>query len=71
MKKSLEMTEGIHYDKEQADELIRDQCMTNKDKFDLIRLAIDLAGDGGCDPFTKKERVIMNDFLNELENKYV
>lgn len=45
--------------------------MTNKEKFDLIRLAINLVGDGGCDPFTKKERVIMNDFLNELENKYV
>ena len=45
--------------------------MTNKEKFDLIRLAIDLAGDGGCDPFTKEERKIMVDFLKELENKYV
>ena len=45
--------------------------MNNKEKFNLIRLAIELAGDGGCDPFTEEERFIMNDFLNELEKKYV
>jgi len=43
--------------------------MTRKNKINLIREAIALAGDGGPDPFTQKERKIMNDFLDELENE--
>ena len=42
--------------------------MTNKEKIDLIRYAISLVGDGGPDPLTIKERIVINDFLNELEN---
>jgi len=43
--------------------------MTRIEIINLLRLAVDLAGDGGPDPFTQKERIIMNDFLNELENE--
>ena len=43
--------------------------MTRIEIINLLRLAVDLAGDGGPDPFTQKERIIMNDFLDELENE--
>ena len=43
--------------------------MTRIEIINLIREAISLAGDGGPDPFTQKERKIMNDFLDELENE--
>lgn len=43
--------------------------MTRKEKIQLLRDAVDLAGDGGSDPFTREERIIMYDFLNELEDE--
>jgi len=43
--------------------------MTRIEIINLLRLAVDLAGDGGNDPFTEKERKIMYDFLDELENE--
>jgi hypothetical protein len=43
--------------------------MTRIEIINLLRLAVDLAGDGGPDPFTQKERKIMNDFLDKLENE--
>ena len=43
--------------------------MTRKEKIQLLRDAVDLAGDGGFDPFTREERIIMYDFLNELEDE--
>lgn len=44
---------------------------TYKDKFDLLNLAIDLVGDGGFDPFTKEERLVLNDFMLEIKNKFI
>lgn len=43
--------------------------MTRKEKIQLLRDAVDLAGDGGPDPFTREERIIMHDFLDELEDE--
>ena len=43
--------------------------MTRKEKIQLLRDAVDLAGDGGNDPFTREERIIMYDFLDELEDE--
>ena len=43
--------------------------MTRKEKIQLIRNAVDLVGDGDFDPFTREERIIMYDFLNELEDE--
>jgi hypothetical protein len=42
-----------------------------QDKIELLEQAIDLAGDGGCDPFTEEERIILNDFLIEIKNKFI
>lgn len=44
---------------------------TYEDKIELLNTAIDLAGDGGCDPFTDEERIIINDFLLEIKNKFI
>ena len=44
---------------------------TYEDKLELLELAVSLAGDGGCDPFTEDERIILNDFLLEIRNKFV
>ena len=38
----------------------------DKHAISLIRKAVDLCGDGGIDPFTEEERIIMNDFLHRL-----
>lgn len=44
---------------------------TDKRAISLIKEAIDLAGDGGPDPFTIEERILMNKFLDKLEKDYV
>ena len=41
--------------------------MKNKKIISLLRTAIELAGDGGPNPFTDKEYNAMNKFLNDLE----
>ena len=41
--------------------------MDNKRMASLLRLAIDLAGDGGITPFSEKEYTDMYDFLKEVE----
>ena len=41
--------------------------MDNKRIASLLRLAIDLAGDGGITPFSEKEYTDMYDFLKEVE----
>ena len=41
--------------------------MDNKRIASLLRLAIDLAGDGGITPFSEKEYADMYDFLKEVE----
>lgn len=35
-----------------------------------IRLAIELAGDGGITPFTDKEYELMYELIDEFENEY-
>ena len=44
---------------------------TYEDKIELLNTAVDLAGDGGCDPFTDEERIVINDFLLEIKNKFI
>lgn len=34
---------------------------------DLLRLAIDLAGDGGCNPWTNLEETSIREYLDYLE----
>lgn len=41
--------------------------MDNKRIVSLLRLAIDLAGDGGMMPFSEKEYKEMEEFLKEVE----
>lgn len=36
----------------------------------LLRFAVDVAGDGGNDPFTEEERILMYNFLNKIEKDY-
>ena len=36
-----------------------------------IRLAIELAGDGGMAPFTDKEYELMAEFLEEIDNQLI
>lgn len=43
--------------------------MTNLEIINLLYLAIDLAGDGGPDPFTDKEYDAMYNFLEKLKNQ--
>lgn len=43
--------------------------MTRIEIINLLRLAIELAGDGGPTPFTSEEYDEMNNFLNQLENE--
>lgn len=43
----------------------------DKHVINLIKEAVMLVGDGGIDPFTEKERILMNDFLYRLEKDYV
>ena len=48
--------------------------MTNKERIhamNLLRLAIELAGDGFMQPFTDKEYELMYQFLNEIQNELV
>lgn len=54
-----------------APQIIDKMKYTYKDKFDLLNLAIDLAGDGGSDPFTEEERLVLNDFMLEIKNKFL
>lgn len=42
----------------------------NKWALSLIREAVELVGDGGCDPFTEEERIIINKFLDKIEKDY-
>ena len=35
----------------------------------LLRLAIDLAGDGGCHPWTDLEEISMREYLGYLESR--
>ena len=35
----------------------------------LLRLAIDLAGDGGCSPWTDVEEKTMKEYLDYLESR--
>lgn len=35
----------------------------------LLRLAIDLAGDGGCSPWTDTEEKTMKEYLDYLESR--
>ena len=34
----------------------------------LLRIAIELAGDGGCNPWTKKKKKTMREYLDYLES---
>lgn len=34
----------------------------------LLRIAIELAGDGGCNPWTHEEEVSMQEYLDYLES---
>ena len=43
--------------------------MTRIEIINLLRLAIELAGDGGPALFTDEEYDEMNNFLNQLENE--
>ena len=43
--------------------------MTRIEIINLLRLSIELAGDGGPAPFTGEEYDEMNNFLNQLENE--
>ena len=43
--------------------------MTRIEIINLLRLAIELAGDGGPAPFTSEEYDEMNNFLNQLEDE--
>ena len=43
--------------------------MTRIEIINLLRLAVDLAGDGGPAPFTREECDEINNFLNQLENE--
>lgn len=43
--------------------------MTRIEIINLLRLAIELTGDGGPAPFTDEEHDEMNNFLNQLENE--
>lgn len=52
--------------------LIQKKKMTEAEKkraLICLRFAIELAGDGGPQPFTEKEYELMYRFLNELENE--
>ena len=40
--------------------------MTREETINLIRFAIEVAGDGGMQPFTEEEYKQMYDFLDEL-----
>lgn len=42
--------------------------MTRTEIINLLRLAVNLAGDGGPTSFTREEYNEMNNFLNDLEN---
>lgn len=35
----------------------------------LLRIAIELAGDGGCNPWTLEEEVSMREYLDYLESR--
>ena len=35
----------------------------------LLRIAIELAGDGGCNPWTLEEEVSMREYLDYLETR--
>ena len=43
--------------------------MIRTDIINLLRLAVELAGDGGHTPFTHEYYDAMNNFLNQLENE--
>jgi hypothetical protein len=36
---------------------------------DLLRIAIELAGDGGCNPWTNIEEKTMREYLDYLESR--
>ena len=36
-----------------------------------LRLAIELAGDGGCDPFLEEDRKEMYEFLDKIEKQQI
>lgn len=40
-----------------------------EETINLIRFAIEVAGDGGMQPFTEEEYKQMYEFLDELQNK--
>jgi hypothetical protein len=49
------------------------KTMTKEDKdkaISLLKLAIDLAGDGACQAFTDEQEKLMYDLLNEISNPY-
>jgi hypothetical protein len=43
--------------------------MPDREIINLIRLAIELAGDGGPQPFTSEEYTEMYAFLDRIQNK--
>ena len=45
--------------------------MTQEEIINLLRTAIELAGDGGPAPFTEEEYTEMYRFLDKLENEHV
>ncbi len=44
--------------------------MTDLEIINLLREAIELAGDGGPSPFTSEEYDVMYNFLNQLSKQY-
>lgn len=43
--------------------------MTNQQIIQLIRFAIEVAGDGGIQPFDDEEYTAMYDFLDKIEKR--
>lgn len=42
--------------------------ITRKQAIGCLRLAVDLSGDGGCNPWTHEEEVSMGEYLDYLES---
>jgi hypothetical protein len=47
--------------------ITKDKVMTQEQIINLLRTAIELAGDGGPRPFTDEEEAAMYNFLGQIE----
>ena len=48
--------------------MVRINDFSESQLINLLRLAIDLAGDGGCNPWTHEEEISMREYLDYLES---